>query len=423
MNTPKPSVLELAKQGDLRAITALMNRPLQAKGISADVSVQGEVLAVKLESEQSPPQEALVQFVHRGLSNLNIPKFNRAKLSGYRSGQSAPDWEQEVELYALPDFLETPTPVVVPPPPPTPRIPPVPPAPVEPPAILATDLPSPLPEEDLLELDDTRNGTVESRFPSPSPEIYPDIPLPPDDLEPPAPPSSTVDPMPLEPMPLESAPLAPIPLEEYTLVDEMDIADGASTDQSAASEPDSKSEPPIGLAGILFGAAIALLAAIIAWFAYTRFFQPQAQPVADPTTAPPTVASPPPETVAPLPTEGESPAPAPTAPAPAPADLPVPTTAEPPASPVAQAPLASAPADSTDPFGDAVTRATEAANLSQTATTIEQWQQIAQLWQDAATLMGLVPSDNPNFATAQDRVTVYLGNRNVALQKIQELGG
>ncbi|MCW6038986.1 hypothetical protein K4A83_22425 [Spirulina subsalsa FACHB-351] len=61
------------------------------------------------------------------------------------------------------------------------------------------------------------------------------------------------------------------------------------------------------------------------------------------------------------------------------------------------------------PFRDAVNKAMEAANAVQTAQTQAEWQQVAQTWQEAIALMQQVPADDPNYATAQEKVTEYQG--------------
>jgi hypothetical protein len=66
----QPNLLELAKQGNARAIATLMNRQLQAKRITAKASLKEGCLKVMLESQQVPPQEASVTFVRYGLTNL-----------------------------------------------------------------------------------------------------------------------------------------------------------------------------------------------------------------------------------------------------------------------------------------------------------------------------------------------------------------
>jgi hypothetical protein len=87
--------------------------------------------------------------------------------------------------------------------------------------------------------------------------------------------------------------------------------------------------------------------------------------------------------------------------------------APPPQDPATQAPASPAPVDPAtveNPFAEAVRRATSAAEATQTASTPEEWQAVATDWEAAIALMQAVPQDNPNYATAQDRIPVYQNN-------------
>ena len=61
----QPNILELAKQGDAKAIALLLNRQLQAKGITAAASLKGGCLQVMLESAEAPSQQVLTPWVSK----------------------------------------------------------------------------------------------------------------------------------------------------------------------------------------------------------------------------------------------------------------------------------------------------------------------------------------------------------------------
>jgi len=69
-----------------------------------------------------------------------------------------------------------------------------------------------------------------------------------------------------------------------------------------------------------------------------------------------------------------------------------------------------------DPFRDAINLATDAANRTQTASSKEEWSAIALTWQDAIALLGAVPSSDPNYTTAQTKMTTYNQNLSYAQQ-------
>jgi hypothetical protein len=96
--TNQPSLLELAKQGNAKAIAALMNRQLQPKGITAKVAVKDGYLQIMLESVQVPNQQALVAFVHKGITGLGAASIKKVKVYGCQAGSAMPAWRQEFEL-------------------------------------------------------------------------------------------------------------------------------------------------------------------------------------------------------------------------------------------------------------------------------------------------------------------------------------
>ncbi|MEM8603280.1 MAG: hypothetical protein AAGF24_05540, partial [Cyanobacteria bacterium P01_H01_bin.121] len=70
-----------------------------------------------------------------------------------------------------------------------------------------------------------------------------------------------------------------------------------------------------------------------------------------------------------------------------------------------------------DPFYQAVTTATAAAELVQVASSAQDWQVVADKWQEAMELMKLVPTSYPRYDIAQNRVGVYQNNLEYAQQQ------
>ncbi|MBE9159424.1 hypothetical protein IQ265_21705 [Nodosilinea sp. LEGE 06152] len=69
-----------------------------------------------------------------------------------------------------------------------------------------------------------------------------------------------------------------------------------------------------------------------------------------------------------------------------------------------------------DVFRQAVNAAQTAANQAQTASTPAQWQEVADAWALAISLMQRVPDSDPNYATAQQKAVDYQPNLNYAQQ-------
>jgi hypothetical protein len=90
--------LELAKQGDPKAIAALMNHKLQPKGITAKASVKNGCLQIMLESTQAPNREVLALDIRNLLLNLEIESIQKVKIYGRRTGEEIPEWHEEFEI-------------------------------------------------------------------------------------------------------------------------------------------------------------------------------------------------------------------------------------------------------------------------------------------------------------------------------------
>lgn len=83
-------------------------------------------------------------------------------------------------------------------------------------------------------------------------------------------------------------------------------------------------------------------------------------------------------------------------------------------------PAASPVADAADPFAEAVRLAERTVIAGQAAQTSADWLELASRWQRASDLMSQVPSEDPRYPTAQDRVQLYQQNSASALEKAQQ---
>ena len=94
------NLLEQARQGDPNAIAALMNRTLQAKGITANVERTGDRLLVRLEAEQLPNRQAMTTFVQNGILGLKTQVIQSIEIQGQQKGSDRSAWIQEIYLGA-----------------------------------------------------------------------------------------------------------------------------------------------------------------------------------------------------------------------------------------------------------------------------------------------------------------------------------
>ncbi len=119
----QPNILELAKQGDARAITSLLNRSLQPKGITAKAAKRDGILHVLLEGETPPNQPASIRCIHQGLQKLGFVD-TPITIYGREQGSAEVCWQSHLdapligEAPMMADSSESEQ--LIPPPPPPP---------------------------------------------------------------------------------------------------------------------------------------------------------------------------------------------------------------------------------------------------------------------------------------------------------------
>jgi hypothetical protein len=100
MTLQQPSLAALAKQGDFNALTALMHRTLQPKGILVRVAHQKGCLRVLLEGQTLPDQKSLAPYIRKGIVALQIPGLHTLSVLGQAQGTSTPAWSETFALHA-----------------------------------------------------------------------------------------------------------------------------------------------------------------------------------------------------------------------------------------------------------------------------------------------------------------------------------
>ncbi|MEB3359448.1 MAG: GUN4 domain-containing protein [Synechococcales bacterium] len=88
----------LAQQGDIKAITALLNQKTQPIGILAKVSLKGTSLQVMLEAARVPDQHQMVSLLRSEIQRLEIQGVSSLRLYGKQSEDDFPDWQEEISL-------------------------------------------------------------------------------------------------------------------------------------------------------------------------------------------------------------------------------------------------------------------------------------------------------------------------------------
>jgi hypothetical protein len=96
-------VIAQAKQGNPKALAAIINQSLKPKNITAKVGLKEGCLQVLLESAEVPNQQATVSFIRKGLIKLEIESINTVKVYGRQNGEETPAWNQTFELLPVQD--------------------------------------------------------------------------------------------------------------------------------------------------------------------------------------------------------------------------------------------------------------------------------------------------------------------------------
>lgn len=408
------NLMEQARQGDPKAIAALMNRSTEPKGISVKASRDGTCLQVLLEGKSVPARDATLSFVRQGMANLGITSITTVKVFGRQVGQDTPVWQEEINLD---DEAATAAPPMA--------------MPMNAPLDQLDD------EEDLLP-DDPLDDFYQDDAPNSLDDgAYFDE----DDY-------SDSTPSDVPHLPNESITDFVDDDDDPNAYDE-DLADDQFDADDAIESQESPAKPAKQSSSLLLALLTFLALLLGGYYIYSQ--KPEVltslpvvgelipmlgngdAPIAETPAGTPdaTGASP---AKAPDPNAGSpvgdaaSPPPAPAsenaAPAKPPAPAPAPTPAASPAPPSATAPEKApeqapkpAPAATADPFREAVNAATKAAQLTQSASTATEWAEIATLWETAIEQMAAVPSTSPNYQTAQDRLGSYPANRDYARQQ------
>jgi len=91
-------MLQLAKQGDPKAIASLINRQLQPRGITTKASLKDGCLQIMLESASVPKQQVMVTGLRKLIASFDVESIQKVKVYGKQIGEEFPDWNEEFEI-------------------------------------------------------------------------------------------------------------------------------------------------------------------------------------------------------------------------------------------------------------------------------------------------------------------------------------
>ncbi|WP_088891770.1 type IV pilin-like G/H family protein [Leptolyngbya ohadii] len=93
----QPNLIELSKQGDLDALTRLLNQFLQTHQVTAKIARHDRCFKVLLEGTEVPPP-LLAKSLQTGLTRLAIPQIDRLEIYAKQTNASAVTWTKTVLL-------------------------------------------------------------------------------------------------------------------------------------------------------------------------------------------------------------------------------------------------------------------------------------------------------------------------------------
>lgn len=97
------NLLKLAKQGNPKAIAAMLNQSLKSKNITAKANLKDGCLNILLESAQLPKQQTLVSFIRKGLIQLEVESIKTVKVYGRQAGEESTAWSETFEIVSQPE--------------------------------------------------------------------------------------------------------------------------------------------------------------------------------------------------------------------------------------------------------------------------------------------------------------------------------
>lgn len=103
---PNPEPEGVSEQNQLTQLTALMNRALRAKGITAKANLKADCLQVMFEANPVPDLREMAALTGKALRKMKPEAIARVKLYGRQSGDEFPAWSREFELSSAENSLQ-----------------------------------------------------------------------------------------------------------------------------------------------------------------------------------------------------------------------------------------------------------------------------------------------------------------------------
>ncbi|MGB3512680.1 MAG: hypothetical protein WBA93_26375 [Microcoleaceae cyanobacterium] len=93
----KQKILELAKEGNPKAVALIINQSLQQKGITAIAGNKGGWLHIILESDPVPNPQTVTPFIQNEIANLQSESLKNVKIYARKLGNKSIIWTQTIK--------------------------------------------------------------------------------------------------------------------------------------------------------------------------------------------------------------------------------------------------------------------------------------------------------------------------------------
>lgn len=93
------NILDLARQGNPKAIAKLMNQSLRVKQITVVVSLIDDGLNILASGVEPPNRTFMVNFIREGMEKLNLDTIRQVRVRAFQKGAKAPIWQEVVVLH------------------------------------------------------------------------------------------------------------------------------------------------------------------------------------------------------------------------------------------------------------------------------------------------------------------------------------
>lgn len=95
---PETNLLNLARQGNLKAISKLLNDGLSLQEVTVKIRKKNRTLQILLKSQEIADKKYLTEFIHRGILKLHLQEIEKLQIFNLILNEEIPSWSETIEL-------------------------------------------------------------------------------------------------------------------------------------------------------------------------------------------------------------------------------------------------------------------------------------------------------------------------------------